>query len=284
MGIIEDSTPYVMNRPARLKSPGLHVISWNVNGLSALLRAKPNALQDLIEAEQPDIIMLQETKLQEQDIDRIVSLCVPQGWGSKWACSTTTLGYAGVGALWRPNSVIAASAGMGLPEADKEGRCITLELPRFYVVGCYVPNSGDGLKRLDFRIKKWEPMIARHLAKLQGAKSTLYCGDLNVCHQELDLWGNHIANSKGAGYTPEERKAFSELLERNHYVDSFRSKHPKERAFSYWSYRFNCREKNQGWRLDYVLVPQKLAPRVHDAYILANRMGSDHCPVGIVII
>eukprot|EP00928_Gymnodinium_smaydae_P042614 TRINITY_DN28669_c0_g1_i1.p1 TRINITY_DN28669_c0_g1~~TRINITY_DN28669_c0_g1_i1.p1 ORF type:complete len:375 (-),score=46.86 TRINITY_DN28669_c0_g1_i1:85-1176(-) len=282
--LIDQSFPWKASmRPGPCKNAAVHVVSWNVNGITALLKANPKALSNIIDKEKPDVIFLQETLLQEGNVEDIVSKCVPSGWGCKWVCSRQPLGYAGVAALWRPNCVIKAFEGVGCPEADREGRCLTVELPRFYLVGAYVPNSGEGLKRLDFRLKKWEPAVAKHLASLQAKKPTIYCGDLNVSHLELDLWGNHAANSKGAGYSPQERQAFDKLLTTNGLVDSFRHKHPGVRAFSYFSYRSNGRQKNQGWRLDYCLIPAKLAPRILDAYIMTDVMGSDHCPVGLVL-
>lgn len=284
--IIEESTPWsASRRPAKKSNAALHVISWNVNGLRALMKASPNALKDLLAQEKPDVVFLQETKLQQSDVDGIKAMCVPSGWGSHWECSgpPSALGYAGVAALWRPGLAPKVTAGVGLPQADSEGRCVILELPSFFCVGSYVPNSGDGLKRLDFRIRAWQPAIAKLIARLQAKKPVIYCGDLNVCHKELDLWGNHTANTKGPGYTPEERIAMSNLLQGCNLVDTFRAKHPGCRGFSYWSYRFNGRAKNNGWRLDYHLVSRKLENRVHDAYILDAVRGSDHCPVGVVL-
>jgi len=248
-----------------------------------LLKGRPEALKELIEQESPDVLFLQETKLQCKDVDQWKEQAVPEGWSSHWVCSVETLGYSGVAVLWRSDLEASVTEGVGLEEADKEGRCVSIELKDFHVVGCYVPNAGDGLKRLDFRIKEWSPAIAAHLQKLSASKPVIYCGDLNVCHKELDLWGNHTPNSKSAGYTNEEREAMSQLLEGCTFVDSFRHKHPNVRAFSYWSYRFNGRAKNNGWRLDYCLVPSELAPRIHDAFVLSEVQGSDHCPVGVVL-
>eukprot|EP00927_Polykrikos_kofoidii_P080565 TRINITY_DN7745_c0_g1_i1.p1 TRINITY_DN7745_c0_g1~~TRINITY_DN7745_c0_g1_i1.p1 ORF type:complete len:380 (+),score=19.51 TRINITY_DN7745_c0_g1_i1:162-1301(+) len=253
--LVSASTPYAASiRSCVLRKPSMCVVSWNVNGIAALLKAQPEALNELAEKEKPDVILLQETKLQAEAAADIQDRYVPSGWDSKWVCSTQKLGYAGVAALWRKGSAMRVIEGVGLPEADHEGRCITVEFPRHFVVGCYVPNSGDGLQRLDFRINQWEPAVARHLRSLQARKPTLYCGDLNVAHQELDLWGNHNANSSGAGYTPQERRALTALLDGNKLVDSFRFKHPNVRAFTYWSYRFDARAKNAGWRLDYCLA------------------------------
>jgi len=284
--LIEASTPYSASlRPAPAPSPKLKVLSWNVNGLNALLKARPDALKELLEAEKPDVLMLQETKLQAKDVGEAQAKCgLPQGWGCAWACSTRTLGYSGVAALWRPGLEASVVEGAGLPEADEEGRCLTLETPDHFVVGCYVPNAGDGLKRLDFRVGQWEPAIAAHVRKLQEKKPVVYCGDLNVCHKELDLWGNHSPNAKQAGYTPQERQAMSGLLEGCGLTDSFRLRHPNVRGFSYWSYRFNGRAKNNGWRLDYCLVSKALERGVHDAFVLPDVMGSDHCPVGVTLV
>eukprot|EP00929_Paragymnodinium_shiwhaense_P104841 TRINITY_DN6959_c0_g1_i2.p1 TRINITY_DN6959_c0_g1~~TRINITY_DN6959_c0_g1_i2.p1 ORF type:complete len:405 (+),score=82.33 TRINITY_DN6959_c0_g1_i2:103-1215(+) len=283
--MLDATTPWSSKlRPAPLRQPALHVMTWNVAGLKALMQKRPDAIKQLVDKEKPDVIFLQETKIQEADIEAMQAACVPAGWNSAWQCSKQKLGYSGVAALWRNGVALTCSAGIGLPEADTEGRCLTLELPRYFLVGGYVPNAGDGLKRLDFRLNSWEPKIAKHLASRQQKKPTIYCGDMNVCHMEIDLWGNHGPNSKGAAYTPQERQAFAKLLKTNGLVDAFRHKHPNVRAFSYFSYRGNGRAKNQGWRLDYCLVPEKLAPRIHDAYILTDVQGSDHCPTGVVLM
>jgi len=284
--LIRRSTPYTAS--LRAKPPAkavLRVASWNVNGISALLKSNPGALKELVKREKLDLLLLQETKLQEKDVDAVRARCVPDGWSSEWSCSRQTLGYAGVAALWRSDyGVLSARPGVGLAAVDVEGRCLTLETPAYYVVGCYVPNAGDGLRRLDLRIRSWEPAVRRHLQSLARKKPVVYCGDLNVCHQELDLWGNHGPNSRAAGYTPEERGAMSELLASNRLVDTFRHKHPGVRAFSYWSYRFNAKQKNNGWRLDHFLLSASHAHRVHDAYILPDVKGSDHCPVGLTLV
>jgi exodeoxyribonuclease-3 len=259
------------------------LLSWNVNGLNALLKRDPNALRKLVTREGADVLFLQETKLTAEAVEDVKAKAVPQGWNSMWSCSVDKKGYAGVAVLWSPRVQAAASLGVGLKEADREGRCLTLDLPGLYAVGCYVPNAGDGLKRLGFRVGKWEPAIARHLRQLEKKKPVIYCGDLNVCHKELDLWGNHAANSKGAGYSPQERTAMSKLLDGNTLSDSFRALHPHVRAFTYWGFRFNAKAKNLGWRLDYCLVSKRLLPRVRDAFMLPDIAGSDHCPIGLVL-
>lgn len=286
--MIKASTAYKESLRAKPlgKKAGLTVLSWNVNGLTSLLNSRPRVLTDLISKHQPDLVFLQETKLQDQDLDEVKSRCVPRGWGSHWACSKRKKGYAGVGLLWRPGfDPVSLKEGIGVPEADHEGRCMTFETPQFFVVGAYVPNSGEGYppKRLNFRIQQWEAAVRKHLKTLAAKKPVIYCGDLNVCHEALDLWGNHGPNSKGAGYTPEERQAFSKLLKENALVDSFRHRHPNVRAFTYWSYRFNAKAKNNGWRLDYCLVSDSVVARLHDAFMLPSVKGSDHCPIGIVL-
>ena len=170
--------------------------------------------------------------------------------------------------------------GVGMEEHDQEGRVVTLEYPGFYLVNCYTPNSQDGLKRLDYRME-WEAMFRRYLLDLDAKKPVILCGDLNVAHQEIDI-KNPASNRRSAGFTDEERNAMTQLLEAG-FADSFRLLHPDEVKYSWWSYRFRARERNAGWRIDYFLVSRRIADKVQAAEIHNEIMGSDHCPVELVI-
>lgn len=282
--MIEKSVPYQHAlRPSPVAKAEFRLLSWNVDGLASVLRRDADAIKRLIEENGADVLFLQETKLQEGDVEQWEAMCLPSGWSARWSCSVQKLGYAGVAVFWRTSMGASVTVGVGLPEADAEGRCLTLTLPDMHVIGCYVPNSGDGLRRLGFRISEWEAAVAKYISKLSESKPVVYCGDLNVSHWELDLWGNHTQNAKSAGFHPEERKALTRLLADCDLVDSFRELHPDVRAFTYWSHRFGARGKNNGWRLDYVLVSQALRGKLHDAFILPEVAGSDHCPVGCIL-
>ena len=266
----------------------LSVVSWNVNGLRALLKKAPDALDALARDTQADVLVLQETKLGangEADVAKVEFL---RDYGTRaYATSAARKGYSGVAVFVRDalksemRDVTQTTLDAG--DFDIEGRTLTCELDSCYVVNAYVPNSGDGLKRLEPRIDIWERAIKAHIKKLEATgKPVVYCGDMNVAHEEIDLWGNHAQNAKSAGYTPQERAAMSELLRDCDLVDTFRAfKGPNAREFSYWSYRGGARAAGKGWRLDYILAPAKLSPNIVDAYILPNVTGSDHAPVGV---
>ena len=245
----------------------MRFISWNVNGLRAVLGKN---FREAFEALDADFFCLQETKLQEGQVD----LQLP-GYHAYWNYADKK-GYSGTVVFCR-REPLHVTYGMGIDEHDHEGRVITLEMDGFYLVCVYTPNSQDGLRRLDYRMA-WEDDFLAYIKRLDAQKPVIVCGDLNVAHQEIDL-KNPQTNRRNAGFTDEERGKMSVLLDSG-FVDTFRLLHPTEEgAYSWWSYRFRAREKNVGWRIDYFIVSQRLAPQVAEAAIHAEVMGSDHCPV-----
>ena len=245
----------------------MRFISWNVNGLRAVLGKN---FREAFEALDADFFCLQETKLQEGQVD----LQLP-GYYAYWNYADKK-GYSGTAVFCR-REPLHVTYGMGIDEHDHEGRVITLEMDGFYLVCVYTPNSQDGLRRLDYRMA-WEDDFLAYIKQLDAQKPVIVCGDLNVAHQEIDL-KNPQTNRRNAGFTDEERGKMSVLLDSG-FVDTFRLLHPTEEgAYSWWSYRFRAREKNVGWRIDYFIVSQRLAPQVAEAAIHAEVMGSDHCPV-----
>ena len=245
----------------------MRFISWNVNGLRAVLGKN---FREAFEALDADFFCLQETKLQEGQVD----LQLP-GYHAYWNYADKK-GYSGTAVFCR-REPLHVTYGMGIDEHDHEGRVITLEMDGFYLVCVYTPNSQDGLRRLDYRMA-WENDFLAYIKRLDAQKPVIVCGDLNVAHQEIDL-KNPQTNRRNAGFTDEERGKMSVLLDSG-FVDTFRLLHPTEEgAYSWWSYRFRAREKNVGWRIDYFIVSQRLVPQVAEAAIHAEVMGSDHCPV-----
>lgn len=246
-------------------------ISWNVNGLRACVK---KGFADFFLAEAADFFAIQETKLQEGQIDLEF-----EGYESYFN-SAIKKGYSGV-AVYTKHHPLKVTRGIGIEEHDLEGRVLTLEYDSFYFVTCYTPNSKDGLLRLDYRME-WEEAFATYLDGLKKHKAVIVCGDLNVAHQEIDL-KNPKTNRRNAGFTDEERNAFTKLLNRG-YIDTFRYFYPDlEGAYSWWSYRFKAREKNAGWRIDYFLVSEDLSSCLQGAKIHREVLGSDHCPVEITI-
>lgn len=249
----------------------MKLISWNVNGLRAC--AGKNFMEDFKKLD-ADIFCLQETKLQEGQI----SLDLP-GYYQYWNYAEKK-GYSGT-AVFTKKEPLSVSYGIGIEEHDHEGRVITLEFPDFYLVTVYTPNSQDGLKRLDYRMK-WEDDFLAYIQKLDDVKPVIFCGDLNVAHQEIDL-KNPKTNRKNAGFTDEERAKMTRLLESG-YLDTFRWFYPDaEGIYSWWSYRFKAREKNAGWRIDYFIVSERLKERLEGASIHTEIFGSDHCPVELLL-
>lgn len=249
----------------------MKLISWNVNGLRACMG---KGFLDFVAAENPDMLCLQETKMQQGQADVPVD-----GYHEYW-CSAEKKGYSGT-ALFTKTEPLTVSYNLGIDEHDHEGRVITAEYPEFYLVTVYVPNSQDGLKRLDYRMQ-WEDAFRAYVKKLDETKPVVICGDMNVAHQEIDL-KNPKTNRKNAGFTDEERAKMSELLDAG-FVDTWRHFYPDaEGVYSWWSYRFKAREKNAGWRIDYFIVSERFVGRVKAARILTDVFGSDHCPVAIEI-
>lgn len=252
----------------------MKLVSFNVNGLRAILG---KGFVESIASLDPDVLVLQETKYCDP-LHVSFPLELP-GYHLYWTDSKLRKGYSGV-AIYTKIEPLNVTYGLLEGKYDEEGRVITLEFPSFYLVGAYVPNSGDGLKRLDFRMG-YEKDLVEYFHHLEKTKPIVYCGDLNVAHKEIDL-KNPKANEHNPGYTIEERTAFSHLLEQG-YVDTFRLLHPDEVKYSWWSYRFNARANNAGWRIDYFLVSESLKDKVEAAEIHNEIMGSDHCPVSLII-
>ena len=249
----------------------MKLISWNVNGLRA---AAGKGFAGAFAALDADVFCLQETKLQAGQLDLAFD-----GYESFWNYAEKK-GYSGT-AVYTRIPPLAVTYGMGVDEHDHEGRLITAEFADFFLVDAYVPNSQDGLKRLDYRMR-WEDDLRRYLTELDAVKPAVLCGDLNVAHQEIDL-KNPKTNRTNAGFTDEEREKMTRLLEAG-FVDSFRFLHPDETgAYSWWSYRFHARQNNAGWRIDYFLVSEKLKDRIAGASIHSSVEGSDHCPVELLL-
>ena len=244
-------------------------ISWNVNGLRACVT---KGFLDVFKEMDADFFCLQETKLQEGQIT-----LDPPGYYQFW-CSAQKKGYSGT-AIFTRHQPLSVSYGLGIEELDTEGRLITLEYPEFYLVTCYTPNAQRGLARIEHRLK-WEDAFRQYLMKLDSLKPLILCGDLNVAHKEIDL-KNPSSNRGNAGFSDEERQAFTDLLDCG-FTDTFRNLYPdKTGAYTWWSYMFNARQNNAGWRIDYFLVSDRLKNAIHNATIHPEVMGSDHCPVGL---
>lgn len=247
----------------------MRFISWNVNGLRAVVK---KGFEDIFWSLDADFVCLQETKLQAGQI----SLDLP-GYESYW-CYAEKKGYSGT-AIFTRHTPLSVSYNLGIPEHDSEGRVITLEYGDFYLVCVYTPNSQDGLRRLDYRMS-WEDDFRDYLCELDKAKPVIICGDMNVAHEEIDL-KNPATNHMNPGFSDEERGKFTELLDAG-FIDTFRSLYPdRAEAYSWWSYRAAARQRNVGWRIDYFVVSERLRDNIKDAYILPEVMGSDHCPVGL---
>ncbi len=249
----------------------MKLISWNVNGLRACVR---KGFLDFFQEADADFFCLQETKLQEGQIDLTL-----EGYHQYWNYAVKK-GYSGT-AIFAKQEPISVVYGLGIEEHDQEGRVITLEYPDFYLVTCYTPNSKSELARLDYRMV-WEDDFRSYLKNLEQYKPVVVCGDLNVAHKEIDL-KNPKTNRRNAGFTDEERQKMTELLESG-MIDTFRYFYPdQEGIYSWWSYRFKAREKNAGWRIDYFLTSDVLKDRLVSAKIYTDVFGSDHCPVELQI-
>ncbi|MBE6573927.1 MAG: exodeoxyribonuclease III [Ruminococcaceae bacterium] len=245
-------------------------ISWNVNGFRACL---DKGFEDFFNEQNADFVCLQETKMQPDQADY-----KPEGYYQYWN-SAEKKGYSGT-AIFTKHKPISVAYGIGKEEHDKEGRAITLEYEDFYLLCVYTPNAQRELARLDYRME-WEDALREYILSLDEKKPVIYCGDLNVAHNEIDL-KNPKTNRKNAGFSDEERAKFSTLLDSG-FTDTYRALYPDKVEYSWWSYMFKAREKNAGWRIDYFVVSNRLFERVKDSYILTDIMGSDHCPVGIEI-
>lgn len=240
-------------------------VSWNVNGLRAVVKKN---FEEIFKSLDSDFFCIQETKLSEGQLELEFD-----NYRSFWNYAEKK-GYSGTATFTRSN-VIRHFNGIGKEDHDHEGRVVTLECDDFFMVNVYTPNSQNELARLEYRME-WEDAFYEFVKNLERSKPVVICGDLNVAHQEIDL-KNPKTNRRNPGFTDEERSAISRLLD-NGFIDTFRHKHPERQKFSWWSYRYNARQKNIGWRIDYFLVSEKLADRIDNAEILDQITGSDHCP------
>lgn len=250
----------------------MKLISWNVNGIRAVAK---KGLNEIIKDFDADIICFQETKAQVSQVQEVLE---ELGWHVA-ANEAQRKGYSGT-AIMSKEKPLNVTLGIGIEEHDQEGRVVTAEFDTFFVVNVYVPNSGNGLARLDYRTQ-WDQDFLNYLNGLKSKKEVICCGDMNVCHQEIDIARPKSNYNKTAGYTQKEIDGMTQFIQ-NGFVDSFRTLHPEKVKYSWWSYRGGAREKNIGWRLDYLLVSEQLMKQVQDSFILNEVMGSDHCPVGII--
>lgn len=248
----------------------MKLISWNVNGLRA---CEGKGFSEIFKNLDADFFCLQETKMQEGQLDLQFD-----GYNSYWNYADKK-GYSGT-AIFTRHKPLNVSYGLGIDKHDHEGRVITLEMDDFFLVTVYTPNSQDGLKRLDYRME-WEEDFRAYIVELDKKKPVIICGDMNVAHEEIDL-KNPKSNRRNAGFTDEEREKFTSLLNCG-FIDTFRSLYPEQITYSWWSYRFQARQKNAGWRIDYFVISERLAGSIADAKIHTDIMGSDHCPVELLL-
>ena len=249
----------------------MKLVSWNVNGLRACVT---KGFSEFFEQADADFFCLQETKLQAGQIDLSLS-----GYEQFWNYAQKK-GYSGT-AIFAKQAPLSVSYGVGVEDLDTEGRLITLEYPDFYLVTCYTPNAQQGLARIDHRLK-WDEAFRNYLQELDGKKPVIACGDLNVAHQEIDL-KNPASNRGNAGFSDEERESFGKLLNSG-FTDTFRHLYPDATGmYSWWSYRFNARKNNAGWRIDYFIVSERIKDKITAASIYSDILGSDHCPVELTI-
>ena len=259
----------------------LKIIAWNINGIRSM--NKKNDLFNLIETEKPNIICFGETKIScpfieiEEDLRKKI-----KGYKYRfWSPCLTRGGYSGT-AIFSKKKPIKTTYGINVEELDQEGRVITLEFEKYYLVHVYTPNSGQGLNRLEYRVKKWDVEFRKFIKNLNKTKPTILCGDLNVAHKEIDIH-NPKGNLKNSGFTIEERESFDKLLSECNLIDSYRELNKNKVEYSFWTYLHQARKKNKGWRIDYFLVSKNLLNLVKKSKILTNIMGSDHAPVMLKI-
>ncbi|NHF57745.1 exodeoxyribonuclease III [Flavobacteriaceae bacterium TP-CH-4] len=252
----------------------MHIVSWNVNGIRAVVKKD---FFESIAALEPDILCLQETKAQDDEVGNALT---PMDSFKGYYNSAEKKGYSGT-ALLTKIAPLGVKSDMGIAAHDTEGRVQCAEYPDFYLVNVYVPNSGQKLDRLDYR-KKWDADFLQYLQNLEKSKPVIVCGDMNVAHRPIDLKNDKANYNKTAGYTQIEIDGMDNFVNSG-LVDSFRLLHPDEVAYTYWSYRFKARERNTGWRIDYFLVSQALIDKVRAVDIYSEVLGSDHCPIGLTI-
>jgi len=252
----------------------MHIYSWNVNGIRAVLK---KGFLNTIQSLNPDLLCIQETKAQDEEVTTALSSGLNYYIISN---SATRKGYSGTAVFSRskPKQILK---GIGILEHDQEGRVITTEFESFFLVNVYVPNAGRGLVRLEYR-KVWDKQFLDYLSALRNQKPVVVCGDFNVAHQPIDLARPKSNYNKTAGYTQEEIDGFSAFLSSG-FIDAFRHLYPEKVEYTWWSYMFNARQKNIGWRIDYFLVDENLLLRVKDVFNCSSYEGSDHCPIGLVL-
>lgn len=247
---------------------GMKLLSWNVNGIRACLK---KGFLDVVKNHDPDIFCIQETKAHPDQVDLDL-----RGYHHYWN-SADKKGYSGT-AIFTKKKPLSVTNGLGISHHDTEGRVITAEFPKFYFVTVYTPNAQHGLKRIDYRMQ-WDKDFLAHIKKLEEKKPVIFCGDLNVAHKEMDL-ANPDMNRNNPGFSDQERARFDTII-RSGFIDTFRQFNKEPDNYTWWTYRFKCRQRNVGWRIDYFLTSPKLLKNLKNAYILADIMGSDHCPVGL---
>jgi exodeoxyribonuclease-3 len=247
--------------------------SWNVNGIRASMG---KGFRNYVETEQPDVVCLQETKAEPEQVD--TQWAVDLGYEQVWNCAQKR-GYSGT-SVWSKLPIKKESSGIGIGEHDQEGRVITTTFDDFHLVNVYTPNSQRGLKRLDYR-QQWDQDFLAYVKKLNRRKPVIFCGDLNCAHKEIDL-ANPKANRKNAGFTAQEREGVDRIVDAG-FIDSFRHFCDQSERYSWWTYRSGARERNIGWRLDYFFVARKFSDQIAAAEIRSDIMGSDHCPVELMI-
>lgn len=268
------SSSFDFSLPQKLPNH-LKVVSWNVAGFKSIMG---KGFVEYLTAEDPDIICLQETKMAEE---LALKTKLPAGYHAFFYTCESKKGYAGTGLLSKEKP-IAVTRGIGTSKHDSEGRCITAEFEKFYLVTTYVPNSGKKLDRLSYRVKEWDIAFLKYLKTLEEKKPVIWCGDLNVAHQEIDL-KNPKTNKRTAGFTQEERDSFTNILASG-FVDSFRHFNPtQEGAYTFWSYKGGARDRDVGWRLDYFVISKAFMESVVDSVIRKTVLGSDHCPIVLLL-
>ncbi|ESQ52865.1 hypothetical protein EUTSA_v10016487mg [Eutrema salsugineum] len=276
--------PKTMRPPPLPKgTKSVKVMTWNVNGLRALLKLESFSALQLAQREDFDVLCLQETKIQVKDVEEIKKTLIEGYDHSFWSCSVSKLGYSGTAIISRIKPLsVRYGTGLSGSDHDMEGRIVTAEFDSFYLISTYVPNSGDGLKRLSYRIEEWDRTLSDYIKELEKSKPVVLTGDLNCAHEEIDIH-NPAGNKRSAGFTIEERQSFGANFLDKGLVDTFRKQHPGVVGYTYWGYRHGARKTNRGWRLDYFLVSESIAANVHDSYILPDINGSDHCPIGLIL-
>ncbi len=248
----------------------MNLMSWNVNGIRAILQ---KGFLDIVAKQNPDVLSLQEVKARDEQ----VNLEIP-GYLKFWNAAQRP-GYSGT-AVFTKKEPLSVAYGMGLADHDTEGRVITVEFPKYYLVNVYTPNSGEELKRLSYR-QTWDDAFRNYILSLEKKKPVIVCGDLNVAHHEIDL-ANPKSNRESSGFTDQERQSFTKFIESG-YLDSFRVFNQEPKQYTWWTYRFGARSRNVGWRIDYFCPSKELQSMMKNAYILPELMGSDHCPVGLTL-